>query len=175
MLGLHLEGPYINPEKKGAHIAACIKKATVDEVKMLLEKGKGIIKMMTLAPELCDDSIIELLLQNDIIVSAGHTNANYQQARKGFAKGIPAATHLYNAMSKSGLWTARINDVLQFTTTTNGTGFQPLRCRLGRGASNFSEFFNGEMAELLIFDRELTAAERDAVAAQYLRKRYNLW
>jgi len=99
LLGLHLEGPYLNLEKKGAHIAACIKKATVDEVKMLLDKGIGVIKMMTLAPELCDDAIIELLLQNDIIVSAGHTNASYQQARKGFAKGIPAATHLYNAMS----------------------------------------------------------------------------
>lgn len=99
LLGLHLEGPYINPAKKGAHIASCIKKATTDEVQMLLEKGKGVIKMMTLAPELCDSEIIELLLENDIIVSAGHTNANYQQARKGFALGIPAATHLFNAMS----------------------------------------------------------------------------
>jgi N-acetylglucosamine-6-phosphate deacetylase len=99
LLGLHLEGPYINPAKRGAHIAACIKKATIDEVKMLLDKGNGVIKMMTLAPELCDDEIIELLLENNIIVSAGHTNANYQQARKGFANGIPAATHLFNAMS----------------------------------------------------------------------------
>lgn len=99
LLGLHLEGPYINPIKKGAHIASCIKKATIDEVRMLLEKGNDVIKMITLAPELCDDAIIELLLENNIIVSAGHTNATYQQARKGFGIGIPAATHLFNAMS----------------------------------------------------------------------------
>ena len=99
LLGVHLEGPYINPVKRGAHLEHCIKKPTVDEVSMLLKKGEGIFKMMTLAPEQCDDAIIELLLKNNIIVSAGHTNANYKQAIHGFEKGIPAATHLYNAMS----------------------------------------------------------------------------
>lgn len=99
LLGLHLEGPYINPEKKGAHIANCIKKPTVAEVKMLLDQGRDVLKMMTLAPEVCDLEVIELLLQNDIIVSAGHTNATYEEARDKFAAGIPTATHLFNAMS----------------------------------------------------------------------------
>ncbi|PWT77143.1 MAG: N-acetylglucosamine-6-phosphate deacetylase [Bacteroidetes bacterium] len=99
LLGLHLEGPYINPAKKGAHIEKFIKKPTIDEVKMILEKGKGIIKMMTLAPECCDKEIVDLLLENNILVSAGHSNATYQQAINGFYMGIPAATHLFNAMS----------------------------------------------------------------------------
>lgn len=99
LLGLHLEGPYINAGKRGAHLANCVKKPTIEEVKLLLEKGEGVFKMMTLAPEECDEAIIELLLKHDIIVSAGHTNANYQQAMNGFNKGIPAATHLFNAMS----------------------------------------------------------------------------
>jgi N-acetylglucosamine-6-phosphate deacetylase len=99
LLGLHLEGPYINPIKKGAHIEKYIKKPTLEEVNMLLEKGKGVIKMMTIAPEQCDKSIIELLLSHNIIVSAGHSNASYNDAINGFYQGIPAATHLFNAMS----------------------------------------------------------------------------
>ncbi|MEJ7769805.1 MAG: N-acetylglucosamine-6-phosphate deacetylase, partial [Chitinophagaceae bacterium] len=99
LLGLHLEGPYINPVKKGAHVASCIKKPTIDEVKMLLDKGTGVIKMMTLAPEMCDEAVIRCLLEKGILVSAGHSNATYMQASKAFKNGIPAATHLFNAMS----------------------------------------------------------------------------
>jgi len=54
---------------------------------------------MTLAPERCDRACIELLLNNGIIVSAGHSNATYEEASAGFYQGIPAATHLFNAMS----------------------------------------------------------------------------
>jgi len=99
LLGVHLEGPYINPIKKGAHIEKYIKKPTMEEVNMLLEKGKGILKMMTIAPEQCDPAIIELLLKHNIIVSSGHSNASYGEAINGFYQGIPAATHLFNAMS----------------------------------------------------------------------------
>lgn len=99
VLGLHMEGPYLNPAKKGAHILECIKKPTVEEVSMLLEKGKGVLKMMTIAPEVCDEEIIKLLINNDIIVSAGHSNATYSEATKAFDLGIPTATHLFNAMS----------------------------------------------------------------------------
>ncbi|HEX9514464.1 MAG TPA: N-acetylglucosamine-6-phosphate deacetylase [Puia sp.] len=99
LLGVHLEGPYINPEKKGAHVERFIKKPTPDEIRLLLERGKGVFKMMTLAPEQCDPACIELLLENNIVVSAGHSNARYGQAINGFYQGIPAATHLFNAMS----------------------------------------------------------------------------
>jgi N-acetylglucosamine-6-phosphate deacetylase len=99
LLGLHLEGPYINSIKKGAHIEKYIKKPTVDEVKMLLQKGKNVIKIMTLAPEQCDKEVIELLLKNNVVVSAGHSNATYNEAMSGFDSGIPVATHLFNAMS----------------------------------------------------------------------------
>jgi len=99
LLGIHLEGPYINPAKKGAHVEKFIKKPTIQELEKLLEKGKGIFKMMTLAPEQCDRECIDLLLDNNIVVSAGHSNAKYGQAIDGFYQGIPAATHLFNAMS----------------------------------------------------------------------------
>lgn len=99
LLGVHLEGPYINPAKKGAHIERFIKKPTVEEIRLLLEKGKGLLRMMTLAPEQCGRDCIELLLENNIVISAGHSNATYDQAIDGFYQGIPAATHLFNAMS----------------------------------------------------------------------------
>jgi N-acetylglucosamine-6-phosphate deacetylase len=99
LLGLHLEGPYINAVKKGAHIEKFIKKPTLQEVGMLLKKGRGVFKMMTLAPEQCDKNIIELLLEHGVLISAGHSNATYAEAINSFYGGIPAATHLFNAMS----------------------------------------------------------------------------
>ncbi len=99
VLGLHLEGPYINATKKGAHIEKFIRVPSLDEVKELMDRGKGIIKMITLAPENCSAEIIRYLLDAGVEVSAGHTNASYQQAMQGFDMGIPIATHLYNAMS----------------------------------------------------------------------------
>jgi N-acetylglucosamine-6-phosphate deacetylase len=99
LLGLHLEGPWISPAKKGAHIEAFIKKPTRKEVLDILERGKGIVKMITLAPEECDDEIIGLIMDNGILVSAGHSNASYARASHAFNMGVPAATHLFNAMS----------------------------------------------------------------------------
>lgn len=99
LLGLHMEGPYINPIKRGAHIESCVKKPTHDEIKLLLDKSEGILKMMTLAPEQCSDEVIQLLLDNNVIVSAGHSNATYQQATDSFNRGISTVTHLFNAMS----------------------------------------------------------------------------
>lgn len=99
LLGFHLEGPYLNPIKKGAHVEKYIKKPTLEEVKMLLDKGGDVIKMITLATECCDPEIIQFLLNQNVLVSAGHTNASYQQATDAFNNGIPVATHLYNAMS----------------------------------------------------------------------------
>ena len=99
MPGLHLEGPYINPLKKGAHIEKYIKNPTVKEVTELLTYGKDVIKIITLAPEQVDAEIIQLLLNNGIVVSAGHSNANYKQATAAFDNGITTATHLFNAMS----------------------------------------------------------------------------
>jgi len=97
--GLHLEGPWINPEKRGAHLLECIHSPQMDEVKTLLDEADGIVKMITLAPETVNEEIVEYLQSNGIIVSAGHTNATYKQAMKGFEK-INIVTHLFNAMSQ---------------------------------------------------------------------------
>lgn len=98
-LGLHIEGPWINKIKRGAHIESLIHPPTLEEVKTLLDYGKGVIKIITIAPEICSDEVIELIQSRNIIISAGHSNATYQQAMQSFDKGIHTVTHLYNAMS----------------------------------------------------------------------------
>jgi N-acetylglucosamine-6-phosphate deacetylase len=99
VIGLHVEGPWISRVKRGAHIESFIHSPATGEVNALLEKGKGVIKMITLAPEVCSDEVINLVQDSGIVVSAGHSNCTYEQATNAFDKGITAATHLYNAMS----------------------------------------------------------------------------
>jgi N-acetylglucosamine-6-phosphate deacetylase len=99
VIGLHIEGPWLNAMKRGAHVESLIHSPGIEEVKELLEYGKGLIKMITLAPEVCSTEVIDLINSYDIIVSAGHSNATYKQATEAFDGGINAATHLFNAMS----------------------------------------------------------------------------
>ena len=97
--GLHLEGPWINEAKRGAHIKELIHAPTVHEVKELLHYGKGVIRMITLAPEVCPPEVIALIQSEGIVISAGHSNATFHQATHAFNAGIPTITHLFNAMS----------------------------------------------------------------------------
>jgi N-acetylglucosamine-6-phosphate deacetylase len=98
-LGLHIEGPWINPQKKGAHIEAFIHSPSLEDARALLEYGKDVITMITLAPEMCSKEVIELIRSYGVIISVGHSNATYEEATAAFDEGIPAATHLFNAMS----------------------------------------------------------------------------
>jgi N-acetylglucosamine-6-phosphate deacetylase len=99
ILGLHLEGPWINPLKRGAHVEPFIHAPGLAEVRELLKAGKDIIKVITLAPEVCSREVLDLICSENIIISAGHSNATYAEAMNGFTHHIGAVTHLYNAMS----------------------------------------------------------------------------
>lgn len=99
VLGLHLEGPWINPVRRGAHIESLIHTPSATEVKELLEYGKGVIKIITLAPEICGPSLMSYIVGQGIVISAGHSNATYTEAKQGFSNGATTVTHLYNAMS----------------------------------------------------------------------------
>lgn len=98
-IGLHIEGPWINVAKKGAHNEDVIHAPTFAEVEEMLTYGKGFISMITLAPEICSDAIIDCIQSHGIVVSAGHSNANYETATQFFDNNIKVATHLFNAMS----------------------------------------------------------------------------
>ena len=98
-LGLHIEGPWLNPKKRGAHIESFIHSPTLEQVSRLLDAGEGVIKIITLAPEVCSDDVIKLIQSRGIKIFAGHSNASFIQANNAFNKGINNVTHLYNAMS----------------------------------------------------------------------------
>jgi N-acetylglucosamine-6-phosphate deacetylase len=98
-IGLHIEGPWIHPSKKGAHDASVIHIPDIEEVESILAYGKSVISMITLAPVICTPAIIKTIQDAGIVVSAGHTNASYETAMQFFDDGIPVATHLFNAMS----------------------------------------------------------------------------
>ena len=102
VLGLHIEGPYINEKKAGVHDKQSIKQVSNDELNILTMKGEGVIKIWTVAPEIIDEYHIKKLNEHGIIVSAGHTNATYEQATESFGWGISKVTHIFNAMSQFG-------------------------------------------------------------------------
>ena len=100
VLGLHFEGPYISTFRRGAHMKNYIKSPDPDEVKALLSEAGGVIKMMTVAPEVCNEEIIKILNDYGVVVAAGHSNATFNEAVQGYKWGISTTTHLFNAMSQ---------------------------------------------------------------------------
>ncbi|MGL4829311.1 MAG: N-acetylglucosamine-6-phosphate deacetylase [Vibrio sp.] len=97
-LGLHLEGPYLNVMKKGIHSVDFIRPSD-DEMIETMCANRDVISKVTLAPENNKSEHIEKLVTAGIVVSIGHTNATYTEARQGFESGITFATHLFNAMT----------------------------------------------------------------------------
>ena len=96
-LGLHLEGPWLSKAKKGTHDPALIRLPDAAMVQYLCDNADVITKV-TLAPENAGSDVIRQLTDAGIIVSAGHSNATYEEAKAGFTAGVSFATHLYNAM-----------------------------------------------------------------------------
>jgi N-acetylglucosamine-6-phosphate deacetylase len=97
VLGAHLEGPFLAPERKGAHDPANLRPIDLGFLRELLRSGK--IKVMTLAPELPNSlEAIELLLEEGAVASAGHTEATYEEIIRAAEVGLSQGTHLYNAM-----------------------------------------------------------------------------
>lgn len=99
ILGIHLEGPYLNIEKKGMQSPKYIRTPDLKEMKKLVERADGLIKMVTIAPELPGAlEVIDYLISQNIIVAAGHTNVTYEEGMMAFEHGVSHITHCCNAM-----------------------------------------------------------------------------
>lgn len=102
VLGMHLEGPFLNPLKRGAHSAEQVRKPTNSELEEIIRYGKDVIKVITIAPECFTDDQLDMLLESGIVLSIGHTTITYAEAQYYFSKGINLVTHLFNAMTQFG-------------------------------------------------------------------------
>ncbi|MEU9226097.1 N-acetylglucosamine-6-phosphate deacetylase [Streptomyces massasporeus] len=101
--GVHFEGPFISPCRKGAHSEALLREPHPAEVRKLIDAARGRAKMLTLATELPGglDSV-RLLADHGVIAAIGHTDATYEQTVEAIDAGATVATHLFNAMPPLG-------------------------------------------------------------------------
>jgi N-acetylglucosamine-6-phosphate deacetylase len=99
VLGVHLEGPFLNPQKRGAHPEQHLLPLTVENIKRVLGEYSHVVKVITLAPELdSSNRAIAYLRSQNITVSLGHSLATASQAKQAFAQGASMVTHAFNAM-----------------------------------------------------------------------------
>jgi N-acetylglucosamine-6-phosphate deacetylase len=99
IIGVHLEGPFLNPQKRGAHPVEYLLPLTIDNITKILSKYTDTVKVITLAPELDQTGmVIPYLRSLGIIASLGHSQANFDQAESAFTTGASMVTHAFNAM-----------------------------------------------------------------------------
>ena len=98
VLGIHLEGPFLDPTRKGAHDANYIRPIDTSDIEMIADADCGAV-MLTVAPNRISADAIRTLAGRGVLVSLGHSEASYEEALAGVAAGARAFTHLFNAMS----------------------------------------------------------------------------
>ncbi|AUM62633.1 N-acetylglucosamine-6-phosphate deacetylase [Spiroplasma monobiae] len=98
-LGIHLEGPFISKEKKGAHELSLLEDPNIESLKKLIKYSDDNIRIVTYAADLQDGSFTKFMLENNILPSVGHTNMSFSQCEKDYELGFRHVTHLFNGMS----------------------------------------------------------------------------
>ena len=133
-LGVHLEGPYLSPQRPGAHNPALLRHPNLSEIESLV--GLADVRLFTLAPELPGaEECIRWLRAQGVVVSAGHSAASYEEAQAGIAAGIGYGTHLFNAMSpfdhrQPGLVGALLDAPIPIGLIVDGVHLHPATIRL---------------------------------------------
>ncbi|EDN9938837.1 N-acetylglucosamine-6-phosphate deacetylase [Listeria monocytogenes] len=135
--GIHLEGPYLNIEKKGMQNPAHLRHPDLKEMKKIFDEADGLIKMVTIAPELPGGiELIDFLKKRGVLVAIAHSNATYEEAQDAFEKGASHITHCFNAMPAihhraPGLVAAALeNDSISVQAIVDGVHLHPGIVRL---------------------------------------------
>ena len=101
-VGINMEGPFLDPSKKGAHVEGYIRKPDIEFFRECNEAAGGLIKLVTLAPNMEGSEEFIRELHNEVVISIGHTAADYNCAAEAMKQGALHVTHLYNAMNPMG-------------------------------------------------------------------------
>lgn len=162
-LGIHIEGPFLSPHKKGAHPARLLQTPSVELFDRMWEASAGTIRLMTIAPELPNAlEAIERAARLGVRVSLGHSDADASEAKAGVRAGAVSATHTFNAMRNfdhkaSGL----VGEVL-----TNDHLFAELICdgfHVDPAAVNIYWRCKGPKRAILITDAMIAAGMPDGI------------
>jgi len=116
LVGLHLEGPFFNPVRRGAHQEAFVQKPDMAFIELLIAETDGLPTYLTIAPEMFESSVLDRLMNSPIMVSMGHSEASFDQAMGAIEKGISRITHLFNAMSQ---WQSRALGIVGASFSSN--------------------------------------------------------
>ena len=146
ILGVHLEGPFLNPQKRGAHPAEYLLPLTIDNLKLILGEYSHTVKIVTLAPELDPtEQAIPYLNNLGITVSLGHSLATAAQAERAFELGASMVTHAFNAMPSLHhrepglLGAALINPKVKCGLIADGQHICPTMIQVLLQASNYEQ------------------------------------
>ncbi|HWK35185.1 N-acetylglucosamine-6-phosphate deacetylase [Sphingomonas sp.] len=101
VIGIHIEGPFINADKRGIHDAAKFRTLDDAALALLTRPGRG-VRLVTLAPELAPPGMIRALAAAGVVVAGGHSMADHAQTRAALDEGLAGFTHLFNAMTQLG-------------------------------------------------------------------------
>lgn len=97
--GIHLEGPYLNPKRKGMQNEKYLRHPNLDEMKFIFQEAGSLIKMVTIAPELPGGlELISYLKEQGVVIAVAHSDATYEEAKLAFAAGASHVTHCFNGM-----------------------------------------------------------------------------
>jgi len=142
VLGIYMEGPYISKARKGAHREEYIRNASKDEVRKILERAGGLIKVWALAPEIRENlDLAENLAASGISVSIAHSDASYDEALAAFHKGVNRVTHTFNGMPPishryEGIITAAMQQGAFMELIADGHHVSPMIVRMFISASD---------------------------------------
>ena len=146
IIGVHLEGPCLNYEKRGAHPAEYLLPLNLESIKQVLGRYQDIVKVITLAPELdTTEKVIPYLNDLGIVISLGHSQANAEEAQKAFSQGASMVTHAFNAMPSLHhrqpglLGEAIVNPGVYCGLIADGNHVSPIMLEIILRASNYQE------------------------------------
>jgi N-acetylglucosamine-6-phosphate deacetylase len=170
VVGIHLEGPFLNPDKRGIHDAARFRRIDAAAIE-LLSSLRGGVTVVTLAPELADEGMVAALRARGVVVAAGHSMADHACMARAIGEGLTGVTHLFNAMTQMegrspGVVGAALDAKLFCGLIADGVHVHPASMRVALAAAGVGRVMlvTDAMPTVGMADKRFTLGGREIVA-----------